>query len=80
MTTAVPGGRAAARPGRVLLGFALLLVLLFAASFAVGRWVGPPSPPPAGPARGPMGDDMSGMRMAGLSAPQSGPGTAAVPR
>lgn len=66
MTTPVSGARAAARPGRVLLGFALLLVLLFGASYAAGRWVGPPASGPTGPVRGPRGDDMSGMRVDGL--------------
>ncbi|MBB4927602.1 hypothetical protein [Kitasatospora kifunensis] len=66
MTTPVPAGRAAARPGRVLLGFALLLVLLFGASYAVGRVVGPPASGPQGPGQGPTGTDMPGMQMNGL--------------
>ncbi|WP_280671157.1 MULTISPECIES: hypothetical protein [unclassified Kitasatospora] len=66
MITPVPGARAAARPGRILLGFALLLALLFGASHAAGRLVGPPAPGPKGPGHGPMGNDMSGGMMAGL--------------
>ncbi|TQF06832.1 hypothetical protein E6W39_37410 [Kitasatospora acidiphila] len=66
MTTTVPGGRAAARPGRVLLGFVLLLVLLFGASYAAGRLVGPSG---SGPGRGPATTDVPGMHMDGLRLP-----------
>ncbi|MGF1425420.1 hypothetical protein [Kitasatospora sp. LaBMicrA B282] len=66
MTTSVPGAGAGARTGRVLLGFALLLVLLFAASYAVGRWVGPTTSGPARPAGGSTSTDRPGMRMAPL--------------
>ncbi|MGC0317160.1 hypothetical protein [Kitasatospora acidiphila] len=66
MTTTVPGGRAAARPGRVLLGFVLLLVLLFGASYAAGRLVAPSG---SGPSRGPATTDVPGMHMDGLRLP-----------
>ncbi|MFI6446631.1 hypothetical protein [Kitasatospora sp. NPDC050543] len=48
-------------PGPALLGFVLLLALLFAGSYALGRLVGPPAPGGARPA----GDDMPGMHAAG---------------
>jgi hypothetical protein len=66
MTTPLPDGRAAARPGRVLLGFALLLVLLFGASYGVGLLVGPSASGPKGPANGPTGPQAPGMQMDGL--------------
>ncbi|MDH6143557.1 hypothetical protein P3T35_005592 [Kitasatospora sp. GP30] len=68
MTTTVPGGRAAARPGRVLLGFVLLLVLLFGASYAAGRLVAPAGSG-SGPGRGPATTDVPGMHMDGLRLP-----------
>ncbi|MCC9306142.1 hypothetical protein LN042_03300 [Kitasatospora sp. RB6PN24] len=66
MTTPSPSGRAAARPGRVLLGFALLLVLLFGASYGVGRLVGPSASGPKDPTDAPTGPQVPGMQMDGL--------------
>ncbi|MFI9271206.1 hypothetical protein ACIGXM_10910 [Kitasatospora sp. NPDC052896] len=52
-----------ARPPLVLLGFALLLLLIFAGAFAAGRAVGPSSPRPAPGSTDHSGDDMPGMTM-----------------
>ncbi|MDH6124011.1 hypothetical protein [Kitasatospora sp. GP82] len=51
------------RPSLVLLGFALLLVLVFVGAFAAGRAAGPVSPGlvPGSGGSGRSGDEMPGM-------------------
>ncbi|MBC3840632.1 hypothetical protein GXW82_11255 [Streptacidiphilus sp. 4-A2] len=63
-----PAAAGQSAPGRVLLAFAAVLLLLFAASFTVGRLVGPLSPRDFPGSGGHGGGSVPGMTMPGMGA------------